>query len=517
MRHHAIQTAATMGALALFVATAAHAGARQADFNGDGRADLAIGVPFESVAGEETAGAVAVIYGRPIRLNQAGDQFWTADSPGINRQAESQAGFGRALAAGDFDGDGFTDLAIGSPGADAVAKDDDAGAVNIIYGSAAGLAATNDQRFTRDTPGILGEPIFSADFGTTLVAGDFNGDGRDDLAIGVPEQPIGAARNAGEVHILYGSASGLAVAGNHFFNQDTPGIEDQAQQNDFFGASLTVGDFNGDGFAELVIGALGERLNGVSEAGVTHVLYGSSDGLTVDGAQFLAQGIDGVEDTPEPEDEFGFTFAAGDFDHDGRDDLAVAAVGESISGQTFAGAVHVLYGTDDGLNTSNDQFWHQDSPNIKGEPGFDLFGAGLAVGDFDRDQFDDLAIGSPFDTAGLVESAGALNVLYGTAHGLRAAGNQLWHQDSPGILDDAEIGDFFGFPLTAGDYDNDGFDDLAIGAAQEVINNIAGGAVNVIYGTANGLKQIGNQLWHQDSQGIADTAEDDDNFGRTLR
>ena len=89
--------------------------ARAQDFNGDGFADLAIGVPGESVGSVTGAGAVNVIYGSSIGLTATGNQFWTQDKLGIGNSAEPFDRFGDSLAWGDFNGDGFSDLAIGVP------------------------------------------------------------------------------------------------------------------------------------------------------------------------------------------------------------------------------------------------------------------------------------------------------------------------------------------------------------------------------------------------------------------
>ena len=108
-------------------------------------------------------------------------------------------------------------------------------------------------------------------------------------------------------------------------------------------------------------------------------------------------------------------------------------------------------------------------------------------------------------------------MIYGSAGGLSAAGNQLWHQDSTGIADEAEAGDQFGAALAAGDLDGDGDGDLAIGGPGEAFGSNAGaGAVNVIYGSATGLTSAANQLWHQNSAGIADGPDAGDAFAAAL-
>jgi hypothetical protein len=181
-----------------------------------------------------------------------------------------------------------------------------------------------------------------------------------------------------------------------------------------------------------------------------------------------------------------------DFNGDGFADLAVGVEVEDIGSIQDAGAVNVLYGTDAGLSSTGNQFWHQDSPGVLDvAESYDLFGSALAAADFDGDCFADLAVGVRQEGIGTLELAGAVNVLYGEPLGLSAYLDQFWHQDSPGILDVAEAYKYFGETLAAGDFDGDGFADLAIGAPGEDLNITFpvkytienAGAVNVLYGS----------------------------------
>lgn len=145
----------------------------------------------------------------------------------------------------------------------------------------------------------------------------------------------------------------------------------------------------------------------------------------------------------------------------------------------------------------------------------DGFGSALAVGDFDRDGYDDLAVGVPgedVDYVTLEEDAGAVNVLYGEAHGLSCERSQFWTQNSG-----AESGDRFGHALTAGDLlHRDGRDDLAIGAPYDEANV---GSVTLVLGCDSGLCPVyygGTGFISQDTEGVSGIAEDGDGFGFAL-
>ncbi len=142
-------------------------------------------------------------------------------------------------ASGDFDGDGRSDLAIGAP-MDSVGGHDDAGAVNVLYGSAgSGLREDADQEFTQDTLGVIATAEANDRFGAALAAGDFDDDGDDDLAIGLPGGRINGVR-AGAVSVLYSSRGRLGQAGDQLWSQGAPGVKG-AVGNDGFGWSLGAG------------------------------------------------------------------------------------------------------------------------------------------------------------------------------------------------------------------------------------------------------------------------------------
>jgi FG-GAP repeat len=273
------------------------------------------------------------------------------------------------------------------------------------------------------------------------VRGDFNGDGRSDLAIGVPFEDFGAIDDGG-VNVIYGSAAGLAAAGNQFWSQNSFGIAGGAETGDRFGSTLAAGDFNGDGFADLAIGVPFEDI-GVTDAGGVNVIYGSAAGLAAAGNQFWSQDSFGIAGGAESGDRFGSELAAANFGNTSHGDLAIGVPFEDI-GATDAGGVNVIYGSAAGLSAAGNQFWSQDSFGIAGgaETG-DRFGSALAAADFGNTSHADLAIGVPFEDFGATDDGG-VNVIYGSAAGLSAAGNQFWSQDSVAIAGGAESGDRFG-------------------------------------------------------------------------
>jgi len=228
------------------------------------------------------------------------------------------------------------------------------------------------------------------------VNADFNNDGFADLAIGVPDEDVaslsGTILNAGAVNVIYGSASGLSttvVRSDQFWSQNTPNVENVAQANDHFGSALLTGNFNNDGFADLAIGVEDEDVASLSgtilNAGAVNVIYGSASGLsaTVKPDQIFEQGLGDLEQMPEFPDNFGYSLAAGDFNNDQRDDLAVGVPNEGVA-QGFDGIVQVIYGSSSGLSTSEvlaDQIFQQGVGGLGDMPeNLDQFGLSLAGG-----------------------------------------------------------------------------------------------------------------------------------------
>ena len=422
------------------------------------------------------------------QLTSDHNQFFSQEQEDITGGAERGNSFGRSIDAGDFDNDGFVDLAIGMPG-------EDGGSVIVIYGSVDLLTSEGNQRFRQGRDGLPDDSENEDSFGAKLVAGDFNGDGFDDLAVGAP----GENTFRGAVFVINGSASGLNGNGSSRWRQGSDDIRDDDDQGDCFGIALAAGDFDGNGFDDLAVGVPGED----GSEGVVNVIYGSGGGLTSNGNQRWQQGDDRdgrLEGGREDNDAFGSDLVAGDFNGDGFDDLAVGVPGENAS----RGAVNVIYGSNGRLTANGNQRWSQQQDDITGgaERG-NAFGNAVDAADYNGDGFEDLAVGLPG------EDGGSVIVIYGSSGRLVSAGNQRWRQGDNGILDKAERNNRFGLELRSGDFNVDGFADLAIGTPGE---DDSQGVVHIIHGSEDDLTSEGNQLWRQDIS----RPEDGDSYGSAL-
>jgi hypothetical protein len=502
-------------------------------FDNDNYADLAVGVPGDAVAvsgaanaADVRAGAVNILPGSSIGVLPDLEPRLSQALAMVSGDAEPGDGFGIVLAAGDFNGDGFIDLAVGVPLEDVPYQGnniENAGAVNIVHGTADGLVPANEPIWHQDVDGIPGSPESWDKFGGALAAGDFDGDGRDDLAIGVPAESLGSSEEGmicGAVHVLYSSTGDLTATGNQLWTQQDLGLGYDANCSWYqFGISLASGDFDGDGYTDLAIGANGEDVSGKDRAGAVNILFGSGSGLTATGSMRLHQDEPGVDDRCEGEDFFGTALAAGDFDSDGYADLAVGVPYEDIiEGADDAGAVNILYGSATGPRGYYLPIWYQGSVDVLGSPeGDDRFGRPLAAGDINGDGYVDLAIGVPYEDVGSVLNAGAVNVLYGSAEGLTATGNQLWHQDTPGVPDGAAEWNWYGEALAIGDSNSDTYADLAVGIPFYNIGTADNaGAVNLLYGSAQGLTAGSDPLWAQNHYTIDGAFQEGDEFGYAL-
>ena len=318
----------------------------QEAYGGESNGYVSESVPLTGLAGQTVRFRFRI--GSDVDV---GDLGWVVDDIGVHTcQATASDGSVR----GDFNGDGIGDLAVGAPGED-IGATVDAGVVHVMNGSAAGLTATGSQYWNQNSAGIADAVETGDGFGSTLTAGDFNGDGRDDLAIGAPAEDVGATVDAGVVHVLYGSAAGLTATGSQYWNQNSAGVADAVETDDRFGSALATGKLNNDAFAELVLGVAAEDIGTTPDAGVVQVLPGAASGLTATGSQYWHQNIAGIADSVEPGDGFGGSLAVGDINSTVGQDLAIGAAEEDSGAIVDAGAVHVIYGSATGLTATGSQ------------------------------------------------------------------------------------------------------------------------------------------------------------------
>jgi hypothetical protein len=290
----------------------------------------------------------------------------------------------------------------------------------------------------------------------THVRGDFDDDGELDLVASSPESDC----NKGAIYVLMGSGGSAA------WTEDTTGVLGTAACDDYFGAALAVGDFDGDGYDDLAIGTPGGADSGLSASGSVHILYGSSTGLTATGDQLWHQDTAGIEGLAEADDQLGHVLATGDFNCDGYDDLATGTPGESVGSTAEAGAVNVIFGSSTGLSTL-DSIWYQGAGGVDGTAeAYDWFGAAVAAGNFNGDlsggnACEDLAIGAPNeDQSGSVIDSGYVYVINGSSSGLSSVRDLGIDQDVSGVEDTAQTNDQLGLRLETVQLDSDGYDDL---------------------------------------------------------
>ena len=448
------------------------------DFDGDGSADLAVGVIGEDVRGVKDAGAVQVLYGSATGLT-ARDQLWHQGTTGIKGALEKGDRFGEVLACGDFDGDGYADLAVGMPYED-VGSVYRAGAVQVLYGSATGLTA-RDQIWHQGKPGVPGKNERDDMFGKALAAGDFDADGYADLVVGVPSENVGTLSQAGWVVVLRGSSGGLTSSGAQSWRQGQGGLASQPSVWERFGNALATGDVNGDGRDDLAIGTYAELDSPtVHERGSSvHTLLGGSSGLTSAGGQYFLAADLGMW----PFSRFTLTFA--DFNRDGCDDLVMASSAGSEGGTA------VLHGHGDGLRPA--------PLDVGGVPGVDArwlvgggdedYGTPAAAGDLTGDGYPDLAVGH--------------QVIIGTAGGLGPSWVDWPVSRSP-------YGDIAVLPFSGGSHAW-----LAADPADRPPGPSAAGAVSVLRGTSTGDPGPVT-VWTQNSPGIKGAAEEGDSFGWSI-
>ncbi|RPF35079.1 FG-GAP and VCBS repeat-containing protein [Streptomyces sp. TLI_185] len=442
----------------------------QADFNGDGTGDVAFSAAGAYVSGHKTAGQVVVLYGTATGVSSAKRSTISQDTTGNPGTAETGDAFGSETAYADFNGDGYDDLAVGSPGED-IGSDTDGGGLVILWGSASGI--------TGKGTGIADPAPSSHDlWGKNLAAGDFDGDGKADLAVG---------SSASTLYVFKGGFNSSGTAGGRYTIK--PPIQ---SGGDAGGAlNLTAGDVNGDKRTDLVVDGYETQ----TDYGWNRNYYipGTASGLSVASAQALKPGV---------------ITAIGDINADGYGDIVSGAYWDTTTGDGTTipdsgkgGKVWVTYGSAGGPGNSTGIT--QDTGNVPGgAENKDWFGSELDLGDINGDGFLDLAIGVAGEDLGSAANTGAVTVLYGTSTGLNTTtGAQGFAQSTPGVPGSDEADDEFGLDVKLDDVTGDGKADLLVGSYE----NDGNGAVTYLPSDGTVITTTGSRVISPSTSGVSTT------------
>jgi hypothetical protein len=406
-----------------------YSAATAGDVNGDGYADVVIGAHFHS----SNAGAVYLYYGSSTGVTHSGVFSGTGDGGEY---------LGASVAtAGDVNGDGYADVIVGAFG-----HDSNRGRVYVGYGSSSGLNGTD----VFSTTGENADDYFGLPVAT---AGDVNGDGYADVVVGASFHGDGR----GAVYIYYGSTGGLSET-------DVFSVTGE-DEDDWFGYSAaTAGDVNGDGYADVTVGAFGYDDGAETDAGRAYVYQGGTGGLSATPTLTVTGENQG--------DHLGASVAcAGDVNGDGFTGIVIGADGNSDSA-SYAGKAYVYYGAGDSLSAT---------PVFaaSGESYGDGFGAAVATaGDVNGDGFTDIIVGTPFyDASPALTNTGRVHVYEGSSTGLGV---------TPAFTaTGAAAEELLGYSVaTAGDVNGDGYADVVVGAERY---DDGRGRVLVYHGSSAGL------------------------------
>jgi hypothetical protein len=406
------------------------------DVNGDGYSDVIVGAPY--INDGLFKGRAYVYHGSAAGLSAT--PAWT--DGGIWSFAE----FGHSVGtAGDVNGDGYADVIIGTGYHHGVGSLSDPG-VFVYHGSATGFST-----IWEEDDYLMG--CYNYSVGT---AGDVNGDGYSDIIVGKSYDGDHPPDETGEALVYLGSAGGPSSA---------KWTTESDQANAGFGRSVgTAGDVNGDGYADVVVGA-SDYDNGPDGEGCAWVYHGSPAGPSTT-ADWSAEG-------DQLNANFGYSVGtAGDVNGDGYDDVIVGAY-RYDNDQINEGQALVYYGSATGLSTT--PAWTAEGDQLNAYFG----GAVGTAGDVNGDGYSDVIVGAYMYDGGVTDE-GRATVYHGSATGLAAT--PAWTAESDQL--NAHFGTSVG---TAGDVNGDGYSDVIVGAPDYNNGQTDEGRAYVYHGSAGGL------------------------------
>ncbi|MDP4156476.1 MAG: integrin alpha, partial [Bacillota bacterium] len=450
------------------------------DFNGDGLGDVVIGATNTA---NKLIGSSYIIYGQkggyltPLdlaSLNSSQGVIIRSSAPYNDKYAWS-VGLAR-----DFNDDGLSDIIIGIH--DANNRRAAAGNSYVIYGKKSGYPTPIDLAFLNADQGVIIQGAAANDRSGWSVssAGDFNGDGINDVIIGAPYARPQGRTLAGSSYVVYGKKGGYPTSIDlAFLNADQGVIIQGATASDASGYSVSsAGDFNGDNLSDVIIGAPDATPNGRHKAGRSYVAYGKKGGyptpidlvsLNTNQEGVIIEGAYGNLITRKGDNSGWSVSLAGDFNDDGLSDVIVGAPNADANGAFFAGSSYVVYGKQGGYPTPIDLKFLDATQGVilQGAASNDASGwfVGLA-GDFNGDGINDTMVGAPYAKPYGRKESGSSYVIYGRQGGYPTPIDLNLLTSKQGvIIEGAKAGDRSGCSVgAAGDFNGDGLNDIIIGA-----------------------------------------------------